>query len=87
MRSGTVSPALVAGFGAAARLAAERREEDAVHVARLWDVATGILAGWTINGATDRRYRGNLNVRREGVNGVRLLSDVRYRQDASAIAA
>ncbi|HTU13516.1 MAG TPA: aminotransferase class V-fold PLP-dependent enzyme [Allosphingosinicella sp.] len=77
MRSGTVSPALVAGFGAAAGLAAERMETDAAHVARLWDVAVDMLAGWTINGSTDRRYRGNLNVRREGVNAIRLLSDVR----------
>ncbi|HYD12289.1 MAG TPA: aminotransferase class V-fold PLP-dependent enzyme [Allosphingosinicella sp.] len=77
MRSGTVSPALVAGFGAAAKVAAERREQDAAHVARLWEVAVGKLAGWTINGSVERRYRGNLNVRREGVNAVRLLSDVR----------
>ncbi len=77
MRSGTVSPALVAGFGAAARLARERMESDAAHVARLWDIATEILAGWTINGSVEHRYRGNLNARREGVNGTRLLSDVR----------
>jgi cysteine desulfurase len=77
MRSGTVSPALVAGFGAAAKLAAERMEEDAVHVARLWDVAVEALAGWTINGSTRHRYRGNLNVRRDGVNAIRLLSDCR----------
>jgi cysteine desulfurase len=77
MRSGTVSPALVAGFGAAARVAAERHEEDSAHVARLWDVATGLLADWTINGSTRHRYRGNLNVRQEGVNALRLLSDVR----------
>ncbi|MGQ0661089.1 cysteine desulfurase family protein [Sphingosinicella sp.] len=77
MRSGTVSPALVAGFGAAARLAAERREADAAHVARLWDIAVELLADWTINGSTLRRYRGNLNVRREGVNAVRLMSDAR----------
>jgi len=77
MRSGTVSPALVAGFGAAARLMADRKEADAAHVARLWEVATGMLAGWTINGSTEHRYRGNLNVRREGVNAIRLLSDLR----------
>jgi cysteine desulfurase len=77
MRSGTLSPALVAGFGAAARLAAERRDADAAHVMRLWNVATAMLAGWTINGSTEHRYRGNLNVRREGVNAIRLLSDVR----------
>jgi len=77
MRSGTVSPALVAGFGAAARLAAERMEADAAHVARLRDIAVDALAGWTINGSLEHRYPGNLNVRRDGVNGVRLLSDVR----------
>ncbi|MGQ0590469.1 MAG: cysteine desulfurase family protein [Sphingosinicella sp.] len=77
LRSGTVSPALVAGFGAAARVAAERMEVDAAHVARLWDVATAMLGDWTINGSTAHRYRGNLNVRRDGVNAVRLMSDVR----------
>ena len=77
MRSGTVSPALVAGFGAAAKLAAARWEQDAAHVARLWDVALERLAGWTVNGSVGRRYHGNLNVRREGVNALRLLSDVR----------
>jgi cysteine desulfurase len=77
MRSGTVSPALVAGFGAAARVAAARMEEDGAHVARLWDVAVEALPGWTINGSVDHRYRGNLNVRRDGVNAIRLLSDCR----------
>ena len=77
MRSGTVSPALVAGFGAAARVAAERKEVDAAHVARLWEVTTATLADWTINGSTEHRYRGNLNVRHDGVNAIRLLSDVR----------
>ncbi|MDX2208837.1 MAG: aminotransferase class V-fold PLP-dependent enzyme [Sphingopyxis sp.] len=79
MRSGTVSPALVAGFGAAAALAAERIDADTVHVARLWDIATDRLNGWTINGttATKDRYRGNLNIRRDGINAARLLSDAR----------
>jgi cysteine desulfurase len=79
MRSGTVSPALVAGFGAAAALAAERMDADAVHVARLWDMATDRLSGWIINGATSDglRYRGNLNLRRDGINATRLLSDAR----------
>lgn len=77
MRSGTVSPALVAGFGTAARLAAERTDADAAHVARLRDIALELLRDWTVNGSLIHRYHGNLNVRREGVNGVRLLSDVR----------
>src|SRR3546814_2865746 len=31
-----------------------------------------------LNGDADRRYHGNLNVRREGVNGLRLMSDARH---------
>ena len=77
MRSGTVSPALCAGFGVAAALAAERFEADAEHVERLWSLALDLLPEWTINGDANRRYHGNLNVRREGVNGLRLMSDAR----------
>ena len=77
MRSGTVSPALCAGFGAAAALAAERFDADAAHVERLWSLALEMLPEWTINGAVNPRYQGNLNVRREGVNGLRLMSDAR----------
>lgn len=77
MRSGTVSPALCAGFGAAAALAAERFDSDAAHVEHLWAMARDMLPEWTINGDPDRRYRGNLNIRRDGVNGLRLMSDAR----------
>jgi cysteine desulfurase len=76
-RSGTLSPALCAGFGVAARLMAERAEPDAAHVARLWAIATDRLAGWTINGAIEHRYHGNLNVRRAGLDVARLMSDCR----------
>ncbi len=77
MRSGTVSPALCAGFGAAAALAAERADADTAHVARLWSLARDMLPEWTLNGAADARYHGNLNIRRAGVNGLRLMSDAR----------
>lgn len=76
-RSGTVSPALCAGFGAAARLMAERAAADAEKVAMLWDIATERLAGWRINGAPDTRYHGNLNVGRAGLDVARLMSDQR----------
>ena len=39
-RSGTLSPALCAGFGTAARLMRERADEDRAHVERLWRIAT-----------------------------------------------
>jgi cysteine desulfurase len=78
IRSGTLSPALCVGFGAAARLASERRSTDHAHVERLWEAARGELGpDWTINGSTDRRYRGNLNLRREGLDAARLISDLR----------
>ena len=76
-RSGTLSPALCAGFGVAARLMRERAEADAAHVARLWELAVEAFRGWTINGATEPRYRGNLNVRRDGLDVNRLMSDCR----------
>ncbi len=77
-RSGTLSPALCAGFGVAAQLMADRRDQDAAHVDRLWALARDRLGpGWTINGATDPRYHGNLNVRREGLDVNRLMSDLR----------
>jgi len=77
LRSGTVSPALCAGFGAAAALAADRRDADAAHVERLWSLALDMLPEGAINGAESQRYHGNLNIRREGVNGLRLMSDAR----------
>lgn len=76
-RSGTLSPALAAGFGAAARLMHDRRDEDAAHVDRLWSLALDRLPGWTLNGSAEHRYRGNLNVRREGLDVARLMSDLR----------
>jgi cysteine desulfurase len=77
MRSGTLSPALCAGFGAAAKLAVERMEADAAHVAALWDRAIASFSQWTINGPTIERYQGNLNIRRDGVDAARLISDCR----------
>ena len=79
-RSGTLSPALCAGFAAAARLMRERSVEDAARVERLWRAARAILSptrGWTLNGDAERRYRGNLNVRRRGLDVARLMSDCR----------
>jgi cysteine desulfurase len=56
----------------------ERREADAAHVERLWQSATGVLGrDWHINGSTEQRYRGNLNMRRDGLDVARLISDLR----------
>jgi cysteine desulfurase len=78
LRSGTLSPALCVGFGAAAKLAEERQTRDYDHVQKLWTAAQrGLGPGWTINGSTRHRYHGNLNIRREGVDGARLIGDLR----------
>ena len=77
LRSGTLSPALCVGFGEAARLLVERGEEDRARVERLWDKGIALLSGWTLNGSAERRYRGNLNLRREGVDAARLISELR----------
>jgi cysteine desulfurase len=78
LRSGTLSPALCAGLGEAARLAAERREADAVHVEKLSEIALATLGqGWIVNGSLSHRYRGNLNLRRDGLDGARIISDMR----------
>jgi cysteine desulfurase len=78
LRSGTLSPSLCAGFGQAASLAIERREADAAHVEKLFQIATSSFGqGWIINGSVDRRYHGNLNLRRDGLDGARIISDLR----------
>jgi cysteine desulfurase len=78
LRSGTLSPALCAGFGAAAALAGARLADDAAHVEKLWALAQARLPeGWHINGSPDQRYRGNLNIRRDGLDVARLMSEVR----------
>lgn len=77
LRSGTLSPALCAGMGVAAQLALERAEADAAHVAALWDRARELFAGWTLNGSATMRWKGNLNLRRDGLDVSRLMSEVR----------
>jgi cysteine desulfurase len=76
-RSGTLSPALCVGFGEAARLLAERRDEDSAQVERLWARARALTADWTLNGSAEHRYRGNLNLRRPGLDSARLISELR----------
>ena len=78
IRSGTLSPALCVGFGAAVKLASERFSSDRTHVERLWKAATDALGpDWSINGSKDQRYHGNLNIRRDGLDAARLISDLR----------
>jgi cysteine desulfurase len=77
VRSGTLSPALCAGFGAAAELLVKRELEDRDHLERLAALACASMKEWTLNGSSEERYSGNLNLRREGVDAARLIADVR----------
>ncbi len=77
IRSGTLSPALCAGFGVASALMATEAANDASHIAHLWDVAVNRFPGWTVNGSTGARYHGNLNIRLDGVDAARLISELR----------
>ena len=78
LRSGTLAPALCVGLGEAARLATERRDADAVHIGKLSEIALATLGpGWIINGSAEHRYRGNLNLRRDGLDGARIITDMR----------
>ncbi|WP_309601999.1 cysteine desulfurase family protein [Sphingomonas sp.] len=78
LRSGTLSPALCVGLGTAARIANERRARDTAHVERLFEVALATLGeGWVLNGGIEARYRGNINIRREGLDAARLVGELR----------
>lgn len=78
VRSGTLSPALCAGFGAAAELCGQRYRQDSRHVGSLFRQARKALGlAWTLNGSIKDRYRGNMNIRRAGIDAARLISEVR----------
>ncbi len=77
-RSGTLSPALCAGFGVAAALMRDRVSADGAHVESLWNAAVARLgADWRINGSVEARYRGNLNIQHDRLDVARLMSTLR----------
>jgi cysteine desulfurase len=78
LRSGTLAPALCAGFGASAALAGQRMVADHRHVEVLADRLRALLGeDWILNGASDPRWPGNLNLRQEGLDAARLISELR----------
>ncbi len=77
VRSGTLSPALIAGMGAAAALASEALDRDAEHVETLWQRARDLFSHWQLNGSPHGRWHGNLNIRKDGLDVARLMSDCR----------
>ncbi len=78
LRSGTLPVPLVVGFGAAAATALVRMEEDTEHADALWDAFLAALhVPHAINGSVQHRWRGNINLRFEGLDGDRLIADLR----------
>ena len=77
LRSGTLSPALCAGFGAAAALAKARMELDFQHLQGLAAAARKALPGWALNGSEVSRWPGNLNLRLDGLDVPRMMSELR----------
>ena len=77
LRSGTLSPALCAGFGAAAALARARMDADFQHLSGLAALARSILSRWELNGSATLRWPGNLNLRLPGLDVPRLMSECR----------
>lgn len=80
LRSGTLAPPLVAGFGEAARLVKEEKAYDIAHITRLSKKLTeGLLSidHTSLNGSPDHRYPGCVNVSFAYVEGESLLMALR----------
>jgi cysteine desulfurase len=73
---GTINQALVVGFGVAARITRERRQERYQKVRALrdvfWECLQSGISGITVNGHPDERLPGNLSLTIEGVPARRL---------------
>jgi cysteine desulfurase len=76
IRSGTLAPALCAGFGKACDIATLNENYQPY-----WDQIVDALSheqiNFQINGSTTARYFGNLNISFPGLNDERLLADLR----------
>lgn len=81
MRSGTLSPALCAGIGAACHIAGQDMARDYDHISRLSKKLKSLvlnnLSGVTFNGSDTMGYPGNLNFTFAGVKGDLLLMELR----------
>jgi cysteine desulfurase len=81
MRSGTLSPALCVGFGAACALCEAEMGKDNAHIRRLADRLhkglTDRLDDVILNGDQDQRFPGNLNLSFSFVEGESLMMGMR----------
>ncbi|MEL6552183.1 MAG: IscS subfamily cysteine desulfurase [Cyanobacteria bacterium J06621_11] len=87
LRSGTLYTPQIVGFGEAARIAISEMKSEAQRLEglrdRLWQ-SLSQLPGIQLNGHATQRLPNNLNVSFDGIDGARLLLDVR---DAIAISS
>lgn len=80
IRSGTLSPALVAGLGEASRIAKEEMKKDHEHISRLAKkLADGIkkTTHTYLNGDDKSRYAGNLNFSFAGIEGESMIMAIK----------
>ena len=81
LRPGTLPVPLIAGFGAACRIAAESLETDVPRIQeladRLWRGLSDGLSDVLLNGPVNGRLPGNLNVSFAGVEGQALMTGLR----------
>jgi cysteine desulfurase len=90
LRSGTLAPALIAGFGKAAEIAKADMATETPRIVGLgqafWQRLSRELNGVTLNGGTDKRFWGNLNIAFDGVDASRLMAAMRDVAVSSAAA-
>jgi len=81
IRSGTLPPSLVIGFGKACEIALEEMENDAAHAKLLWqrlyDKINAELDFVYLNGHPEKRWYGNINLSFAYVEGESLLLGLR----------
>ena len=91
MRAGTLPTFLCAGLGEACRIASKCMQADATHAEKLCsDLVENLkrpIPDLEINGPTDHRLPGNLNLRFPGVDADSLLSSLQGRVAASTGSA
>jgi cysteine desulfurase len=77
IRPGTLSPALVAGLGAAAEIAGKNMEQEFNRIAnmstKLWEVLSKSIPDIYLNGDIEQRYPGNLNISFAYIEGESLM--------------
>lgn len=81
LRSGTLPAPLVVGLGKACEIGVQEMGRDSRHIAmlekRLYDQITSQLSHVVLNGSREQRYKGNLNLSFEAVEGESLLMSLK----------